>query len=259
MVIPLATEPTTAFYLNWTFWSFVVAFTALVLSQLPKVNLWFKRKKIAFEMHDRITVNHWLGMPSISIFLGISNKGRSTLKIKKIELKIFREKANVANLESTSFFETSTSQVANLFFSFDLPSESTWNHSCWFSNSLDRNKEQKVRSIISEIDKNIAEKAKANSTLGVYLEADEHLVKELIDHKEKYFIWEPGEYYVEILIKSEPKISFKKNIRFTLYESDTNELNTYSSDYKFGMHYHNQKNKGINIPISDDSTHYTKS
>lgn len=40
-----------------------------------------------------------------------------------------------------------------------------------------------------------------------------------------------------------PLISISKNIRFTLFETDTKELKDYSDEYKYGIPYHNQKIK----------------
>ncbi len=251
MVNPLNNRP---FYLNWTFWSFVVASTALILSQLPKVNVWFKGKKINLDVHNRVTVNHWLGIPSISLYLGITNKGRAKIKIKKIELKISKEGQNIANLTCSSFFDTVVSQSPNLFFPFELLSEESWDHSCWFTANVDRNTEQKCRGLISSLDMDVFEKIKNKKDENQLIEAEESLVKPIVEFKEKTFIWEPGEYFVEMNLQSDPPINISKKIRFTLFETDTKELKDYSNDYKYGMPYHNQKNKGINIPISEDST-----
>lgn len=250
MVNSLADTP---FYFDWTFWSFVIASTALVLSQLPKVHLWLKGKKIDLEIHNRITVNHYLGIPAISIYLGVANKGRSKIKIKKINSKILKDGKIIANLSCYSFFDTTSSQSPNLFFPFELSSESSWDHSCWFTTNVDRNTEQQIRSSVSVLDMNIAEKLKNNGGNDQLIEADEYLVKPLIDIKERNFIWEPGEYFVEIVLETFPLINISKNIRFTLFETDTKELKDYSDDYKYGMPYHNQKNKGLNISISEGS------
>jgi hypothetical protein len=250
MVNSLTTAP---FYLNWTFWSFVIAFTALILSQLPKVYLWTKGKKVDLEIHSRITVNHYLGIPALSIYMGVANKGRSKIKIKRIDSKITKDGKVIANLSCNSFFDTTSSQSPNLFFPFDLSSESSWDHSCWFTTDIDRNTEQKIRSSVSALDMNVVGKIKNNEDKDQLVEADEHFVKPLIDIKEKKFIWEPGEYFVEIVLETVPLINISKNIRFTLFETDTKELEGYSNDYKYGMPYHNQKNKGLNISISEGS------
>lgn len=250
MVNPLNNTP---FYLNWTFWSFVVAFTALILSQLPKINVWFKGRKINLELHNRITVNHWIGLPNIGLYLGITNKGRVKIKIKKIELKISKERKNIANLACTSFFDTSVSQSPILFFPFELPSEKSWDHSCWFTSNIDRNTEQKFRGLLSALEMNIIEKIKNKREDNQLIEAEEDLVKPIVEYKEKAFVWEPGEYFVEINLQSDPPINISKKFRFTLFETDTKELKDYSNDYKYGMPYNDQKNKGIGIPISEDS------
>lgn len=242
------------FYNDWTFWSFLVAFIALILSQSPKINVWFKRNRIELEIHNKITVQHWLGVPSINLFLGINNKGRTNVKIKKIELIINREGLDEKRITCSSFYETHTSQFPNLFFPFELFSEKSWDHSCWFTIDIERTADQKFRGIFTEIDKDIANKRKNTTTQNELIEAEESLVKPLIEYKDKKFIWESGEYFVEIILQSDPRIDISKNFRFTLFETDTNTLKAYSDDYKYGMTYHNQKNLGLIIPISQDST-----
>lgn len=244
----------TTFYSNWTFWSFVVASIALILSQLPKVNVWFKGRKLDLEVHNRISVNHWLGIPNINLYLGITNKGRAKIKIKKIELTISKERHTIANLVCNSFFDTPVSETANLFFPFELPPEKYWDHPCWFTVDLDRNTEQKIRGLLSELNMDISEKLKNRNDEKQVVEASENLVRPLLQHKEKAFIWEPGEYFIQINLQSEPQMNISKNFRFTLFETDTKELTAYSDDYKYGMAYHNQKNKGLSIPISEGST-----
>lgn len=243
----------TVFYLNWTFWSFVVAFTALILSQLPKINVWFKGKKVDLEVHNRVTVTHSFGNPNINLYLGISNKGRAKIKFKKIELRISKERQTIANLICSSFFETSSSQSANLFFPFELSSDGSWDHSCWFMVDLDRNTEQKLRGLISALDTDISNKINAKTNKNELVEASSDLVEPLVECDEKAFIWEPGEYYIEIKLLTEPFIEVTKKFRFTLFETDTKELKDYSNDYKYGMNYYHQKNKGLNIPIFEDS------
>lgn len=241
------------FYLNWTFWSFVVAFTALLLSQLPKVHVWFKGRKLHLEIHNRISVSHWLGLPNINLYLGLNNKGRSKIKIKSIILNLSHENKNVIILQCNSFFETTSSQTANLFFPFELLPEHAWNHNCWCTTELDRNTEQKIRKSISNLEMNILSKFQNKKDSNELIEADKELVEPLITFKETAFKWEQGEYFVEIKLTTEPQINISKNFRFTLYEADINELNAYANDYKYGMPYSRQKNVGINIPISENS------
>lgn len=244
----------TPFYLNWTFWSFVVAFLALIVSLLPKVILLFKGKKVDLEVNNRVSINHWLGIPNINIFLGISNKGRSKIKIRSLELIISKENKQVANLKCNGFFETISSQEANLFFPFELPSENSWDHNCWFSVDVDRNTEQNIRGLLSKLSMDISEKTRISPQVNQLLEAEEGLVTPLINFKDKTFMWEPGEYFVEMKLHTEPQVKISKSFRFTLYETDTNELKAYSDDYKYGMMYSSTKNKGINIPISENSS-----
>lgn len=237
-------------YLNWTFWSFVVAFTALIFSIVPQIILFSKGKKLNLEIHNKITVNHWYGYPNLSIFIGIVNKGRSKLKIKSITAKIIKESTEIKVFQCSSYYETIASTYGNLFTPFELASEESWSHLCWFGSDIERLSEQKIRSTIMNIDKNIAEKARLGVGQNNLIETDYDIVEPLIKMHDEKFLWLPGEYSLQITIHTEPHVEVTKKIRFTLYESDSNELNEYFNDYKYGQTYHLQKNKGILIPLN---------
>ena len=50
--------------LDWTFWSAVVAFLALVLSQLPPLHILFRRAKLDAEGHSQMRITHNIGNPN---------------------------------------------------------------------------------------------------------------------------------------------------------------------------------------------------
>lgn len=238
------------FYQNPTFWSFVASIVAIALSQLPKISFWFKNKKIDFELHNKITVNHWVGIPTLNVFLGLSNKGYSSIKIRSIGLTIIRD-GKVLKLKCNSFYESTTSQVANLFFPFELSSSESWDHICWFGIDLERNKEQKLKNTYMAIDMNINDKIRLNGVSNQLVEADEEIVRKLIELKNENFFWETGEYLLEINFETLPFVNVTRKVRFTLFESDIQELSDYSNDYKYGAGYCRQKHMGINVQISE--------
>jgi hypothetical protein len=49
-VVPVSSSP---FYLNWEFWTVVMAALAIILSQLPPVVLWFRPKRLEKEARNR--------------------------------------------------------------------------------------------------------------------------------------------------------------------------------------------------------------
>jgi len=76
------------FYLDWTFWTAVVAAVALILSQLPPVLSWFRRAKIDIEVYSRIGLSHKIGNPNASMHIILSNSGGRALRIKKVSLQM---------------------------------------------------------------------------------------------------------------------------------------------------------------------------
>jgi hypothetical protein len=70
---------------------------------------------------------------------------------------------------------------------------------------------------------------------------------------ERLFIWLPGEYVAELSVIAEPgSASFSHRYRFTLYESDSNELRSHIDDYKFGggLAYNVDRHVGAFVPLS---------
>lgn len=249
----MTTETITPLYLNWGFWSFIVALAALIISLLPHIRLWLKGNKLDLEIHDKITVYHWVGFPMINIYLGVTNKGRAKIKIKSIEVKVIKDRKEIASLKCNGHFESTTSQSPNLFFPFELSSEVSWDHVCWFGLDLERNKEQKARSAFTAVDMNISEKVRIIGADHQLVEADSELLIDLKKAFDENFIWESGEYYLELKFETTPSVVLKREVRFTLFETDVKELKDYFNDFKFGSIYNFQKNKGVNISISEGS------
>lgn len=238
-------------FLNLNFWSLIIAFFALLVSLFPHIKHLLKGKNIDLDIHRKIMVYHWLGFPCLNIHLGLFNKGGTKVNIRSINLKITKDGNLIKSLKCEGFFETSVSQTANTFFPFDLPADDSWTHLCWFSMDIDRNREQKAKNAILAVDMNIAEKIRANVVNNQPIEADKELVDNLVSLHNQNFIWETGEYFVEIQVDTNPYVNISKIFRFTLFETDVNELNNYALDYKYGFSYHYQKNKGVFSQISE--------
>lgn len=77
---------TTPFYLDWTFWTAVVALLALVLSQFPPLYVLFRPAQLEVEAFERIHVSHNLGEPNATLHLLITNSGGREVQIKSISL-----------------------------------------------------------------------------------------------------------------------------------------------------------------------------
>lgn len=91
-------------YLDWSFWAVVVAAIAIVLSQLPRVHLWFRRARLDIEPYSRIHITHRVGNPSIQLHLIIGNVGGRMVKIKGLSVRVDRDGKDVATLPAQSSY-----------------------------------------------------------------------------------------------------------------------------------------------------------
>src|SRR5438132_749783 len=93
-------------YLDWTFWAVVMSATAILLSQLPPMRLWFRRAKVDVEPYSMIHISHKIGNPNLQLHLILSNLGGRDALIKGITLSLTRDGQPVASLPAVSYLET---------------------------------------------------------------------------------------------------------------------------------------------------------
>ena len=102
-----------------------------------------------------------------------------------------------------------------------------------------------------DIRRRLAEKPEEDKNLVV---ADPELVKPFNDLFNRLFLWLPGEYVVELTVTAKPgTASFSKKYRFTLYESESEELRSHTQDYQYGggLSYNVDRHVGLSLPISE--------
>ncbi|EGK71669.1 hypothetical protein METUNv1_02175 [Methyloversatilis universalis FAM5] len=244
----------TPLYLDWQFWAAVVAALALVLSQLPPVHLWFRPRRLDVEVHSRIQVTHKVGNPNVGMFVSIRNTGGRELRIRSLRIVIARDSAPLLTLPAQNYFETPSSQASVLFVPFSLKPGDTWAHGTNFLNLFDRATEKLYREAESALRADIQKKLKAKTVQdNEMVVAEQELVAPFTKLFNDLFVWKPGEYVAELIVDAEPgSASFSKKYRFTLYESDSEELETHTDDYKFGggVSYNIERHVGVFVPLS---------
>jgi hypothetical protein len=109
-----------SFYLDWQFWSAVVALLALALSQLPPVYLWFRPRRLDVEVHSRLLLTHKVGNPNVSMYVSIANTGGRELRVRGMRLSVSRDGKPLGVLPAQTYFETPSSQSSVLFVPFTL-------------------------------------------------------------------------------------------------------------------------------------------
>ena len=221
----------TPFYLNWTFWAVVVAGLALILSQLPPVLSWFRRAKLDIDVYSRIGITHKVGNPNVTVHLILSNVGGRSLRIQSVSLDISRDGERVFSLPMQNYYEKPDSKGTLLATPFQLRPDEDWSHSGNFLNFFNRDDERRYKAMESAIRTNIQDKHDPVSDQ--LAEADEEFVEPILAFFQEKFSWTDGEYEVQINVLSDKVVASKK-YRFTLFETESQELRKLADHYKYG-------------------------
>lgn len=244
----------TPIYLDWSFWTALVAVLALVLSQLPPIHLLLKHAKLDIELYSLMHITHKVGNPNVQLHLILSNVGGRDVRIKGSTIAIKRDGKDVALLPAQNYLQNPNDKTNVLFTPFSLRPKEEWAHLVNYLNFFSREDNKKYRSAESEIKTNIYEKREKPENKDKLVEADKNIVSPFIDMFNTSFIWNPGEYEVKITINTKPESArIQKNYRFTLFESDSNELSKAKEDYKFGdgIYWNSDKHQGSIVQIAE--------
>lgn len=222
------------FLSDWKFWSVIISTTALILSQLPPILVWFKRAKLDLELYSKISLTHKIGNPNVQIHLIISNIGGR--KIKRITASIKREGKLVAELPAVNFYQEPGDKNTVLLTSFNLQPNDDWSHAVNFLNFFGREEEKNYRKFEGEIKNNIVEKRKALETeANQLIEAEPDKVMPILKFFNDKYIWLAGEYEITVKIETnKEKADLCRSYRFTLFEYYEDELRKITEEYKYG-------------------------
>lgn len=242
------------FYLDWQFWSAFLAVLALILTQLPPIRLWFRRSRLEVEVHSRVQLTHKVGNPNLGMYVGIRNIGGREVRVRSINVALSRDAQPLGTYPVFSFFETTSSSSAVLFVPFTLRPSETWAHGANFLRVFDRNTEKLFRErdsrLRADIRRKLAARAEDDKELVV---ADDANVTPFQEMFNRLFVWLPGEYTLDLQIEVESgQTAFGRRYRFTLFESDSEELRSHTDDYKHGggLAYDVDRHVGVQVPLS---------
>ena len=241
-------------YLDWQFWSAVIAILALVLSQLPPVYLLFRPRRLEVEVHSRVQITHKIGNPNVGMVVSVRNTGGRELRVRSLQISIARDGISLGTFPIQNYFESPSSQSSVLFIPFSLRPGEVWAHGANFLNFFDRSTEKYARASEAALGVDIRNKVQARPKGDDQaVIAEPELVKPFMDLFQRLFMWVPGEYIIELSVIAEPgTASFSSRYRFTMYESDSIELVSHTEDYKFGggLSYNVDRHMGVFVPIS---------
>jgi hypothetical protein len=252
----MPTGASTPIYLDWTFWSFVAAALAIILSQLPPIKLWLRPKRLEVEVNSRVFIQHAVGNPNMALVVTLRNTGGRVLRIKGLAIHLSRDGTSVGTYPAQNYFETGASTTPVLFVPFALGPGADWSKSVTFLNWSDRNTEKEFRERRATLKADIQQKiAERNPNVPPELvEADAPNLTPFLALFDRQFVWQRGEYVLTLTVDAEPgSASFRRQYRFTLYDSDTADLRAHVEGYKYGdgILWPCDKHEGLNVPLAE--------
>ncbi|GAB3290330.1 hypothetical protein [Parahaliea aestuarii] len=223
------------FYADWTFWAVVVAFLAVVLSQLPPVLVWFKRARLEIELYSKIAINHKVGNPNLQLHLIIENTGGRNVRIRSVSAKIKRDGNEIAILPAQNYLQNQGDKNTLLFTPFSLSPGEVWAHNVNFLIWFSREEETVYRKNEAKLQADFkAKRAAIDGEPEGFIELNDELVQPFHDFFAEKYIWEAGEYHLTVEVNTNTqKCDVQKTYRFTLFESHVAQLKEVTDYFKY--------------------------
>ncbi|MGF6410987.1 hypothetical protein [Paraburkholderia sp. MM5482-R1] len=222
------------FYADMGFYQWVIALAALALSQLPPVRLWFKRARLAVECFDKIVLDEEVGLPNTQWHLSVTNTGGREVRIQKITLTVTRGQDRV-EMTARGYFEKLSDPRATLLTPFRLKAGEEWSHGVTLSLTATREARQTYSAAAKALKDDITAKRATLQTNHPDVEADQRVVQPLFALFDASFFWRAGEYEITLRIATNtPTADIARTFRFTLFESESDQLRAHREQLKFG-------------------------
>ncbi len=245
------------FYWNWTFWSMVVAFMAIVLSQLPPIKSWFKKAKLDLDVYENISVAHKVGNPNLTLHVIISNIGGRRVRVKNINVSLEKNGGQLITLPAKSYLQDQSDDKQMLFTGFSLLPNEEWGEIIRCYRTFNRNEEETLDRIIREMKEDYYTQTSDLVEPYPLIIHNNSLTRRAIDFFNSKFVWEVGEYIMSINVETMDKVAdISKKFRFTIYESQRDDLREVTNKYEIGADLwcltNGENTKHISLPISED-------
>lgn len=222
-------------YLDWSFWTALVAGLALILSQLPPLYELLRPGKLSLEVYSRILIQHKVGNPNLQLHIMLTNTGGRRVSVKQITVILRQNQRDISVLPAQTYLLAPNDKGDVLLTSFSIDPKREWAHFVKFFKYFDRAVEKKYRAAELAHRTEVIEKRKLPENKDIAVEVDSRLVKPFEEMFDELFIWQPGEYEVQVTVESAAKKALaRRKYRFTLFESDSTNLSAVKNAFKFG-------------------------
>jgi hypothetical protein len=231
-------NPTPApFYLDWTFWTAAVAVLALALSQVPPLTVLFRRAAITLQPYDRLNVTHYIGNANVNLHVQLINTGGRAVRVSSLALHLTRDDGRALTLPAQGFTRPEGPAGTVIFTPLTLELGKEWatfvNFFIPFSTADERDSKRIIKDLRTDIETKLRALPSDAKTL---VEAEPARVGSVLAFFREHKFWQPGEYSARLSATCEPsRASAERRFRFTLFESDVQELDERTARYKNGF------------------------
>jgi hypothetical protein len=217
-------------------WSAIAAWIALFLSLKPYLRALFRKGKIEISKHTSVCITHMIGTPNLSMYVSLKNIGGRTAHIKKIQIHLTRDGDELPILIGTGYFSDKLTQQLTMFTPIDLGSGEKWAHTVSFHEKWSRTQQQTFRALSSKVRDTINSKRFHEPEHVGHHQAEDEQVKEIQDQFNSNFKWLNGEYKGHLVVlDSDDKPLIKDEFKFTIFETESDQLRDACYDYRFGF------------------------
>jgi hypothetical protein len=183
----------------------------------------------------------------------VSNTGGNELKVKRMQIRLRRDQDAEFVLPAKNYLQEPSDKEAVLFTSFKLKPTQEWAHIVNFLKFFPREDEKELRRLDSTMRLDLLAKREALVDKHEEVEAEAAIIVAVVAFHNRYFRWFAGEYVLTLEVDVEPqRACFAKQYRFTLFESDSQDLSDHKNDYKYGYGVClSSRQVGVAVPLTE--------
>ena len=224
------------FFMDWQFWSAGAAWLALALTIAPHIGRRLTRPRIDVEVANTILLKHSIGDPGAQLHVALTNAVGHEVRLKAIFLLLQRGDETF-RINAPGYFPSPDANVALMFVPVRLRPHSDWSYTVNFTSvgQLDRLENKMIRERSSQLRNDILVKRMGLEKDAPDVSGESKLWEPLVQHFNSAFKWIPGEYQASLVVETEPPNAAQpRKFRFTIFESESQDLRSVVDDIKFG-------------------------
>jgi hypothetical protein len=248
MAAELAVTASIPFYLDWKFWSVAVSFLSLFISLAPHFRR-LRRPKLDIEVYQRIFLTHRVGNPNAQLHLILTNIGGKRIKVKGMHLELKRSGEAPFKLPAATYLHKPNDVEGILMTPFRLPVEEAWSHTVNFVSETTHQEQRAFKAFHKSIADDLIAKRVGLPADAPDVEGDVLIVKPAYEYFDRLFKWNHGEYEVTLCVTTDTSWCSSKNLRMTIFETDSQELQQSRGQLKFGRDIFKNDAPGVVVEL----------